>query len=389
MIFSKKRILSYVSIVSIMCLPIFAPYKFIGPISIGSLIIFLSAVFVVLLTKKITINKDFATLIYIQVALSLISGFIQLNEATVKPIILTSIMIFIDSLSIMQLCRGIEKDIFEKVIRFFMIITVAFLIYQLISINLGIMPNNGKLFNNLVDGYKWSNSVTYKRVNSIFSEPSYFSIYILPIMAYFSINNKNKIAIFLMITLFLSTSSLGILGGIIILLYNIFRNYNLKKIMKILFILVFLCAISLIVLDFFNLEWIIKNNFTKLDNLQSDSAIRFMGNLDNFRYLPNIFKFIGVGTGQLATFLLQYGIVTYNYSNALIITLFNYGILGFIVFISTILKLFIRIKCNYRSLVLIFLLISMVDYFIYSANFYYITFFIMLFYNKKNIEIKF
>ncbi len=389
MIFSKKRILNYVSIVSIMCLPIFAPYKFIGPISLGSLIIFLSAVFVVLLTKRITINKDFATLIYIQVALSLLSGFVQLNPATAKPIVLTSIMIFIDSLSIMQLCRGIEKDIFEKVIKFFMIITVAFLIYQLISINLGIMPNNGKLFDNLVDGYKWSNSVTYKRVNSIFSEPSYFSIYILPIMAYFSINNKNKIAIFLMITLFLSTSSLGILGGIIILLYNIFKNYNFKKIMKILFILVFLCAISLIVLDFLNLEWIIKNNFVKLDNLQSDSAIRFMGNLDNFKYLPDVFKFIGVGTGQLATFLLQYGIVTYNYSNALIITLFNYGILGFIVFTSTILKFFKRVKKNYRSLVLIFLIISIVDYFIYSANFYYITFFILLFYDRKNIEIKF
>lgn len=375
-------------IICIMAFPILSPYKVIGPISFGTILLLIGAISCIKNNKKIIINKPLTIMICIHMIFSLISVLIQKNYEIYIPTMNSIIMVFLNSILIMQFINNYDNYILDKVFRGFAFLVVGFIIYQSVFIKLGITPHNGMIFKELVSGYSWSNSIIYRRPNSFFAEPSYFSIYVLPLLAYFLLNKKYIMGIIIYISIIFSTSTLGIIGGGIVIIYIIIINYDIKIKLKLIYLLPVLFLIMIFLVNKFNLYWIIEQNLVKIQNLNTESAIRFTGNLKYFICLNNVYKFIGVGIGQLANHLYILGINAYNYSNGIIIVLFNYGILGLIIFIYTCVIYFKNLTKEKKIYMIIFLLICIIDYFIYTPNFYYILFFILIYMNGKNVLIK-
>lgn len=187
---SGPTILNYLAAIAICVGPILAPYKFMGPLSIGNVIIIIVSLLIILAQRKIVIYPPLFLLFIIHSCLSFLAYFTLNYNSGLQSMFWSIIMTFIISTSFMQLIPFYEKKIFFNVISFIAVVCGVFLLFQFLSINRGVIPYNGKLFEELVEGYNWSASVTYRRANSFFSEPSYFSIYFLPIMALMLIREK-------------------------------------------------------------------------------------------------------------------------------------------------------------------------------------------------------
>ncbi|NOU95111.1 hypothetical protein GC093_18045 [Paenibacillus sp. LMG 31456] len=369
---TKPKLLNYLAAFAICLMPILGPYKLLGPFSIGIIFLLLIAMLSIINKKAISINYPLFFVLMVHCFLSFITYFtLDYNEG-IMSMFWSIAMALISSFAVMQIVPFYEKRSFFRVITVLSAICGGFLIYQFIVINQGKIPFNGKIFNELVKGYTWSDSVTYLRMNSFFSEPSYFAIFILPVMAFMLIKDKYFYAIVCCLLLFISTSTLGIIGSIIlIIMYAILKkNYKIIAVFSVLMILIVFFVQNL------NVEWLLKNNLNKIASSNENSQIRFIGYLDYYWKLPLVNQFLGVGFSQLSNYFREYGL--HNYSNAFVIVLINYGLIGYLAFIFFIIWLF-RITTSSGKIFLgIMVIICAIDSFIYSYNFYYILFYVLV-----------
>jgi O-antigen ligase len=115
--------------------------------------------------------------------------------------------------------------------------------------------------------------------------------------------------------------------------------------------------------------------------------MRLGGQLYLFDYLPPVNKFIGVGINQLQNYFIYKSQSVHNYSNSFIIVLINTGILGLIIYVLFLVFVGIRAIDNKTTdYFIIFVLIAVVDYFIFNPFFYYVLTFIFL--NNRSLERK-
>ncbi|WP_412036276.1 hypothetical protein [Bacillus pacificus] len=379
--YSLGKLISYISAITVCLFPIFSPYEVAGPISIGTIILLIGATFCLIIGGRIVINVPFIILLGIHSLLSMIAYF-QLVEVTGTEMIIWNIsMAMINSLLIMQVVPFYEKEIFIKVLTTMSIVVSLFLFYQLFIISTGNIPHNGMLFKDMVAEGKWSTS--YMRPNSFFSEPSYFAIYILPILGCMLANKKYIIAILCISALVLSTSTLGIAGGLIVLL--IYGVWN-KRLKMIFFVITTLFIIAIICVKYLNLDWLLEFNVNKSMNIDDRSQIRFTGYIGYFDLLPTFNQIIGVGFGQLSNYFKGYNLT--NYSNAFILVLINFGIIGLLTYLIYIIWSFFNSNKEGYIFIVILVLISSIDAFIYSANFYYILYFLLISTKNKLVQIR-
>lgn len=188
------------------------------------------------------------------------------------------------------------------------------------------------------------------------------------------------IAIVCWLILFISTSTLGVLGSVILILVYTLFNKKIRELAVILAGIIIVVSI----LKTIDLSWFMKFNLDKINNLSESSQIRIMGYLEYFRELPIINQFIGVGFFQLSNYFSNYGL--YNYSNSFILILINHGIIGLIAFFVFLLYLFKKNNMLGRIFLLIFIMISAIDSFIYSNNFYYVLYFVIIFSDSERIK---
>ncbi|OMD37950.1 hypothetical protein [Paenibacillus odorifer] len=372
--------LNYLAAVAVCMAPIFAPYKFMGPISIANAFLIIISLLIIVSQKKIVIHVPLFFLVIIHAGLSFLAFYTLEYNTGLLSMLRSIIMTFIISLSFMQLIPFYEKKSFFHVLSTISIICGSFLLFQFLNINRGIIPYDGRLFEGLVEGYTWSASVTYRRVNSFFSEPSYFAIYFLPVMALMLMREKKVSAVICWLLLFISTSTLGVLGSSILILgYTLFE----KKAKGLVLLTLGLITVVL-VLKTMDLSWFMKFNLDKINNLSENSQIRIVGYLEYFKELPIINQLIGVGFFQLSNYFRSYGL--FNYSNAFILILINHGILGLMAFFLFLLSLFKKNNMKGRVFLLIFIMISAIDSFIYSSNFYYVLYFAIVFSDSKSMK---
>lgn len=367
----KPKIINYLTALAISLTPILGPYKLIGPFSIGITFLAIVAVISIIQRRGMVINPPLLVLLVIHCFLSLLAYFTLDYNNGLMSMFWSIIMATITSLAFMQLLTFYEKNSFLKVISLLTLICGGLLIYQFIIINQNRIPFDGKLFESLVSGYSWSSAVTYRRMNSFFSEPSYFSIYVLPVMAIMLINKRYWFAILCCILLFVSTSSLGILGSImVIFMYSII----IRKYKVIIFFMIGLTTI-IIFMQFLNFDWLLKYNLEKIYKLDQNSQVRIFGYIQYFWELPVINQFLGVGFSQLSNYFSHYGL--FNYSNAFILILINHGIIGLLAFVAFLILLFKKTSREGKIFLGILVMISSIDAFIYSSNFYYVLFFVL------------
>lgn len=372
-IYKKPKIINYLAATAVCLYPILGQYKFYGPLSIGDIYMLIIAAIAIFKSKNIVIWMPLICILTFHSFLSLICYFTLRFNDGILSMFSSIIMAFVSCIILMQLVPFYEKKSFLKVISILAFICGLIILYQFIVINSGGVPYNGRLFEDLAKGYTWSASVTYRRPNSLFSEPSYFAIFYLPFMALMLINKKYCIATCAAILLFISTSSLGIAGSFVILILYMILEKRYKEVCVVLIVF----SILVLIIYYGQFQWLINLNVNKIGTINSKSQIRIWGYIEYFSIMPLVNQLIGVGFNQLSNYFVQYGL--YNYSNAFVLVLLNYGVIGLIGYLFFLIKVFFGSELNGKIFLGIFVLISMFDSFLYNTLFYYGIWYVIIF----------
>lgn len=275
---------------------------------------------------------------------------------------------------------------YVNIAKFAIVVAILQVVQQTLNMNVF----SGKLpFFYVIDDKNWMATTYGFRFNSLFSEPSYFAIFLGPCLIQSASKNNLKLFAFTFIGLILSSSSMGfMLIGISISYYFLIndKKHTLKnKLMFIFGIFIFLVLFYFIVNNTPNLYSIVYRTFNKLNTVIEDSQLRISGNLEYFSNVDIINRFIGVGIAQLSNYLFTIGIYTSNYSNGFIIMLFNYGIIGALLLIILFSSWFkIKDKIPY---VFMFFSVLTFDTLLFNGLFYLFLFMIFIENNKEKNQL--
>lgn len=228
-------------------------------------------------------------------------------------------------------------------------------------------------------------SINWGRPNSIFMEPAHYAIFILPLL-YLALKKLNyKLAIFYILGIILSTSTFGIIGSIIVILWYSIRSS------KHLFVIVPIVA-TLLFISFFFSEFsslIIDQNLNKLSNsISLSDNVRLFGVWNvveglNFKQL-----LIGLGHNQLANYMMFQGYSNaHNYSNSFLFIIFSFGILGFIGLMWYLIVLLHENKEKVYFIILTLVMLS--DQILFNQNLLYVLFTIYYFKESNFNNIKY
>lgn len=360
-------------------IPIFSAYEFIGPFSLSHLFLLTAFALTIAVYKKVSIIKSLFFLYLSHFIFSIFIYFLRINEPFSEKIIESTMYTFVNIVLIMQIIKFADRKIFMKITLKVGMICASFLLLQYILMMLNINPPDGRIpWLSLRESQGWAdiniNNIYLRRLHSVFPEPSYFAIYILPLFAYCLINSRFILASFFFISLFLSTSSLGIIGSLIILLFYLFSHKKVRD--KLL--LLFMVIIGGIIFFIFSKNGmdIINYNMNKIGNLNENSDVRLSGYLDYYFILPDINKLMGIGYNQLPYYFAEYGLK--NYSNAFVLSLLQFGMLGLLTLLIFIISKFLNLNSQNKLYILIFVIICSVDAFLYNMYFFYILSFVLI-----------
>ncbi len=373
--------------------PILAPYNFFG-ISIRWL---LGGLFIIchLLKRAVfpitTSTKSLVLYTVISMILSLNGLLILRNTSNLLNALLG---MAIDLIIYSLLWYYSDINVTMKYADIFGYLCCGYAIIQIIATILGGNVPLGQLpFFEVSSG--WVSEVWGFRFNSLFSEPSYFAIYLLPLFIYnFLKNNWLKMVLFASF-LVLSSSSLGIISLAIVLLLRFFNSgFSLKNKLKLLAIVVVVIIIACILMNYIPMfKSFINRSYDKINYIFISSTddgfmddMRLGGYLNLFDELPVKEQILGVGNAQLQNYFSEQGVHIYNYSNSFVLSLLNFGLIGFIVFIVFLGNLYVICRREKTFLFWLVLIITLaVDSLLFSYRFYWLVYFV-IFSNIKKKE---
>lgn len=321
-----------------------------------------------------------------------INGFFILNNS--EQLRNAEIALIVDIIIYIMLWYHSDIAVTMKCANLFGYICCAYAVFQMLmsvmgnTVPLGHLPLLG------ISG-TWVSDVWGFRFNSLFSEPSYFAIYLLPIFLYnFSTRRWINAAVF-GISVLLSSSSLGIILLLIVAVLQ-FISFGWKKKYEkrtvALFLLVF-CGLMLILLLVPPFNKFSKRSFEKIGEIfesflngTAKDDIRLFGYSHMFKDLPLKEKFFGVGNAQLQNYFAERGVSVYNYSNSFVLSLLNYGVIGLAAFMAFLGNTFYR-SCQNRTVLfwLILALVCAVDSALFSARYYWLLYFVMFTTEKRRL----
>jgi len=229
------------------------------------------------------------------------------------------------------------------------------------------------------------------RFSSMLSEPSAFGAFMLPVI-FLELDSKNyKKAILFSISIIVSTSTLGIMGTIIIWGGFLFVDKGQKYLQVSITLLLVLVLIGL---NTYFAKGFLDYGINKLININIYSDPRLIKGFSLYWDIPFDVKIIGTGLGQAASFAfhngiyIDYGFITNEmneYMNAAAAVLIYYGLVGvfFTFMFFKDIKDGLAVEYFPLFIVILFLFFTS-EAFIY--NNYFITIFIIL--NLYNDNIK-
>jgi hypothetical protein len=374
--------------------PILAPYKLLGL----SLTWILGSAFIMChLLKRVTF--PIMTSIKPLAIYTLLSMLFSLNGLLIirntSNLINAEIAMAVDFIVYIMLWYYSDIDITMKYAHVFGYICCGFAVVQIIATISGDKVPSGQL-PILEVSTGWVTEVWGFRFNSLFSEPSYFAIYLLPLFVYDFLKNNWIGTVVFGLFIVLSSSSLGIISLIVILVLRFVSvDFSLKG--RIKFILIFLCVIVLanIVVNYVPIiESFINRSYDKINEIFSRSAdggfmgdVRLGGYFNLFGELPIKEQIFGVGNAQLQNYFAERGVNIYNYSNSFVLSLLNFGLLGFVIFVAFLGNLFC-VSCKEKTLLFwVILIITLgVDSLLFSYRYYWLVYFV-IFSNKRMEEL--
>lgn len=291
------------------------------------------------------------------------------------------IMIAFDVFIYLSIWRLADFRFTIKIANYVGYICCVYVIYQMLMLILGRDVPLGTLpFFTLTTS--WVPDIWGFRFNSLFSEPSYFAIYLMPLFTYHFTNFHWNKAFLFGLFLILSSSSLGIISCVMIIILNFFTNREGIRLKLKYFIILFFSTIILYFIftqiDFLNS--MIDRTLDKIIAIVNTSFYeesRLSGHLKYYSVLPLKEKILGVGFAQLQNYFQQIGIALSNYSNALVLSLIDTGLIGFLAFI-TYLGFLLKESLNRGTLLFFVILVLTIctDSILLGYRFYWLTYFV-------------
>lgn len=279
----------------------------------------------------------------------------------------------------------LDREWFFRILTVITLIGAVMVILQFLAGNLGLPMWDGKIPGIPLSKYdQWSGFIDKNtgdiRPCGIFQESSYFGIYAL--VAYTWVIKKSHMirALIIAVSLLLSSSLVAIVGLIVVTVYIFLfgKRINISaKILCRLFFFVLIAVLAFFILmkysDFFASSVVyIRERFLRIDTdlsgaRDSSAKLRLIGALPGFATYGIWQKIFGVGAAQFSAYL---GVRAY--SNNFVTVLLDYGILGLVFFIGSLLMFFKKLYNDQHIYFLILILVFAVDRQWFNWYFFYL-----------------
>jgi O-Antigen ligase len=220
----------------------------------------------------------------------------------------------------------------------------------------------------------------FYRPSGVFIEPGLAVQFLLPcfIFSLFGRNKNEKVdlksALIIFIAMILSTSSQGILLGVLIILLFLGREFFKNKGMMSIITKLLIIPFTIIALLALSQSTIFKSTIEKVSNESapgSSTSYRLYRGFEIFSELPLFHKVIGVGHGNLGHFVLENRIVTKydpvhlteqmaDYANGFSQALLYYGLIGALILIYVYIQLLLSTNHSFRVIAFIQIILSFV-----------------------------
>ncbi len=367
---------------SLALLPILSIYKGFHFIDLG-LWLLLGTMLVEIIIKKghIEINVGLFIILVFFGALNIVLGFLHTNVMGLAGYMNNSIGMFFFAVVYAYFIKTdiVQKDVFYRYIKMVALASSFFLFVQYYFYTKGVvvsgfLPLESESFKDYL-----SVPIAYGRPNSFFLEPAHFAIYVLPVFVLSLIKNHYVTSAILLVALFLSTSSTGIVIALIVAVYFFVRENRIPIIIKWILALAGLTAIMQFI-PYIKLD----NVLDKLTVTSLKQNIRVFGTLGYFRYFSATELLFGVGLNQIQTFIKIFAQLNIkNYSNAFLFSFLSFGLIGGVIWNAYVLKLYSLSKN--KLLYIVFILIYFSDQLLFNRNLFYMLL-ILFVYAEKGEE---
>lgn len=218
------------------------------------------------------------------------------------------------------------------------------------------------------------------RPGAFFTEPSHLAIYLLPVFALSLIRKDYFFSAFIFITILFSTSSLGIITALLVILWH-FKDFFMSRITPKRLLLTGIIIFAFIAFFVLFKPDIVRFAIGKLLTIfGKDSSPRLFGNLNYISFFRLPEYIFGIGLNQFAYLVeLKLGITVMvngepltNYSNSLVFSFISFGIIGLAIWIFLLYSVVRKLPEGYFTLGLVFLCICATDQILFNHNLTYL-----------------
>ncbi|MCC4372141.1 hypothetical protein [Limosilactobacillus reuteri] len=215
------------------------------------------------------------------------------------------------------------------------------------------------------------------RPSNFFLEPADFCLYAsisIICCLFISRTPKVKLSALITIAVLTSLSSFGIIMITVIWGYWIIKTQKVNGINKMFVVIVILIAFVVIAVCTSIIQSVLYRLGTTGESGSTTGSLRLLRGLSIFAQLPTIQKIFGVGLGDLANYLIQNNITTpydtdlkpgNEYMNTLSYILVTTGYLGFSIFLSFVVSIYVKYRKYYIRIFIICWIIASAS----NANF--------------------
>lgn len=386
--------------------PILDPYVFIhfgsSEVMLMDILILFCVVVMVLRrkTKLPIVSRQLLLLLIFLSFLTLIS-FMGANHDRSLGLAFKNIIIWCSYVVLVGVTwNGVDRNRFIFYVNTIVLCAIVLIIVQFLAGNFGVSFWDGKLPGLQLGKYDgWAGFVDKNtgdiRPNGFYQEPSYFSLYSLPLLMYL-VSKKKYINAILLTTVFLITTSIvGILGSVFV--WAIAFIDNLKKkgsfVKSLITLISIIVVMGIVITILYSKVEFIHTSFDyvlkRLTNFNTDlsgsrmssTKYRIYGQIAFFDSYSFFYKLVGAGAAQFAQF---FGL-TNSYSNIWVTTILDYGIIGVVslcIFLITI--IYKSHDRNVWKYVIIIAIVFACDRVWFNWYFFYLFTWIFIFCNSRN-----
>lgn len=261
------------------------------------------------------------------------------------------------------------------------VICAILAILQFVFASTGVNFYNGQLpfplsknsyFGGLFDG-----NTGDLRVHSFFEEPSYLAFFEIPIVIHLIQEKKYVWAGLCGVACILSGSMIGVVGLLFSVLFVLFFDSNIKKRTKLHLVIVILFMFAVFVMLYIyssGFKELINYYLKRFSNIENSSkredssfSQRLAGNISLFNNYGLFNRLVGVGFNQ---YPLYFGL-TKDYSNDIVSTLLNFGYLGIVILIFTLVGIWKKTSAHGRVFAGVLFILIAVDHSWFGSMFFY------------------